>query len=122
MLSWFVAADEVDIALTMKQPIRLTQMQCHADLIPRACIDAAVDMRLVRKYFTDDAWEAVEAVLTAKAKSKLYTCGFCNHKLGKQSVACDSCLKWYDFKCVALKTAPKASRWFCRDCRSLYSS
>lgn len=50
---------------------KITQVQCHAELLPFACNDDAVDMRLVSKYFTDDDWQAVEVVL--KAKVYLFT-------------------------------------------------
>ena|SRR6218665_3911295 len=122
VLSWFVNYDEVEKALKERQRIEEHHVQCHPDLVPSASIDDVVDVKTVRKFFTPDAWRAVENVLKAKAKCKIFTCGICFNKLGKQSVCCDSCLKWFDFKCVALKAAPKVVHWYCRGCRSLCSS
>lgn len=39
-------------------------------------------------------------------------------------IACDSpacAITWYHFKCVGLKKAPKASKWFCDSCRAQQS-
>ncbi len=108
MLSWFVAADEVDKALKARERIEEHQVECHPELVPSACIDDLVDIKLVRKYFTADAWTAVENVVKAKAKSKIYTCGICMHKLGKQSIGCDGCLKWFDFKMCCAESSTKS--------------
>lgn len=122
MLSWLVAATDVESALKKQRKIDEDQVQCRPELVPSACIDEEVDMRLIRQYFADRAWQAVEVIMNVKAKSDVYKCGACRNKLGVQSVGCDSFLRWFDFKCVALKAAPKASRWFCRGCQALYSS
>lgn len=122
MLSWFVAATEVESALKKEYKIDEDQVQCRPELVPSACIEEEVDMPLVRHYFTDRAWQAVEVVMSAKSNSDVHTCGACRHTLGVQSVGCDCCLRWFDFKCVGLKAAPKASRWFCRGCRASFTS
>lgn len=122
MLSWFVAPDEVETALKNREKLKPYQVQCHPDSVPSACIDDAVDMSLVKKFFTAEAWRVVEVVMKAKADSNIYSCGICSHTLGSESISCDTCLKWFDFKCVGIKTSPKALHWFCRDCRSLYAT
>lgn len=122
MLSWFVAREDLQAATKRVRKITEDQVQSNPDLVPSACIDETVDMRAVRKFFTDSAWQVVEAVLTTKSLDNVYTCGSCLNALGAQSVSCDGCLLWFDFKCVALKAAPKASRWFCLECRSISNS
>ena len=52
MLSWFVGFEEVETALKTKKRIEENQVECHPDLVPSACMEDAVDMKLVRKYFT----------------------------------------------------------------------
>ena len=56
------------------------------DLVLMACINNVVEVKCIRKYFTVDAWKSVHRVVTAEAKNKVYSCGVCDHKLGKQSV------------------------------------
>jgi hypothetical protein len=129
MLLWLVTVEAVEKALKMKERIdrfylvfQEHQVECHPDLVTMACIDDTVDMKLVKKYLTVDAWKAVESVMKAKTRSKIYSCGVCKHKLGKQSISCDGCLNWFDFKCVGLNAAPKANHWFYRDCRAMYAT
>lgn len=77
-------------------------MECHPELVLSACIDDVGDVKSVRKLLTP---VAAENVLKANTKCKIFPCSTCLNELGKQSVCCDSCLKWFDFKCVALKEA-----------------
>lgn len=63
MLSWFLSTEDVEPALKLQRKLIVDQVQRHPDLVPSACIDDKVEIIAVRKYFTENAWQAVEAIL-----------------------------------------------------------
>lgn len=72
---------------------------------------------LSTQMFTQNAWAMVEDVYKQKVKKMNWICSVCYHHLNDaQSIACDSCLLWYHFKCCGVTKQPKTTTWFCRKC------
>lgn len=78
--------------------------------------DENVDVNLVRRFFSDDAWEAVKMVIDAKNQES-WSCNECNSNLeDHDSVMCDYCLTWSHLPCVGMQKKPKTKLWKCRVC------
>jgi hypothetical protein len=119
MLSWFVDKELSSAVLSMngKQLIEEERVEVRPENLPDAILDDNVDVHLIRKYFTNDAWLLVKDVVARKQNNPIYTCKTCQHDLHQSpSIVCDHCLSWFHMKCVGLKQKPKARHWFCRSC------
>jgi len=78
-------------------------------------LDENVDVKLIRRFFSHNAWLLVEEVVALKKKKKVYLCKYCSQDADDlPSLACDHYLSWFHMKCLGLKKEPKY--WFCRDC------
>ena len=62
-------------------------------------------------FFTHDAWLVIEDMMKRK-KENVWVCKSCQHDLGEESIAYESCLH-YHFHCVRLIKKPKVKNWFC---------
>ena len=67
MLRWFVDDDLVELALN-GELIEEEFVECRPEVVPNAVLDENVDVFLVRKYFTNDAWLLVTDVPERKRK------------------------------------------------------
>ena len=101
--------------------IQEDSVECRPEKVSASILDENVDIHLVRKYFSQDAWLVLQDVLKHK-KKMTWVCSICQHDLhGKTSgpsVCCESCLSWFHFQCVGLVKLPKARNWFCRSCHA----
>ena len=72
------------------------EVERRPEMIPNAIVNENVDVFLVQKYFTSDAWLVVEDVMKRKSKTLVWICQVCQQDLHTQlSIICDSCLTWY---------------------------
>ncbi|XP_065895227.1 uncharacterized protein [Dysidea avara] len=118
ILNWFVDKEVIDAT---KKGILIEEedVECRTELVPNSVLDENVDVCLVRKYFSTDAWMIVEDIIRQKKKKTVWICSVCQHDLhSDQSVLCDSCLTWFHFRCVGLSKLPKKKHWFCRQCHA----
>ena len=96
------------------------QVEVRPELLPDAVLDENVDISLIHKFFTSDAWLLASDVVARRKLNPVYLCKICSHDVHESaSVACDHCLCWFHLKCVGLKKEPKQKFWFCRTCYSL---
>ena len=72
MLLWFVDKKVAEMALKQAVLIEEEHVECRPERITDAVVDENVDVHLIRKYFTYDAWLLVEQVL--KRKQEKMTC------------------------------------------------
>lgn len=87
------------------------------DDVPCSILNDDIDLNLVKKHFTDDAWLAVNDIFETKFELGWY-CQSCRDCLTTgPSVGCDDCLNWFHQKCANLKTIPKTAVWFCTTCK-----
>ena len=117
MLRWFV---EEDVAITAMQRnilIEEDDVEARPECVPMKCLDENDCVNMVKKYFTIDAWMAVQNVMEVMQARRNWDCAACSQLLSaSESVACESCLDWFHLKCVGLKKAPKKKNWFYRSC------
>ena len=120
MLKWFVDAEVAAGAIGHpRKLIEEEHVEVRPERLPDAVLDENVDVNLIRKFFTQDAWLAVMDVVGQKRSKPVYVCKVCYHDLHKESsIVCELCLSWHHLKCVGLKQAPKSKNWYCRGCHS----
>jgi len=119
MLSWFVDDEKVMNTMCDNILIEEEDVETRPECVPMKCLDENVCMSRVRRYFTNDAWELVENVITTMNKRQLWLCSSCSEELDtSDSIVCESCLEWYHLRCVGLTKPPKKRQWFCRGCYS----
>ena len=115
MLRWFV--DEAILQAALKGQLIEEDVECRPEKVSNALLDENVDVYLVRKYFSQEAWMIVEDVLRRKRECPVWICSLCCQDLHCQpSIICECCLEWYHFRCVGLSGQPKKKNWFCRSC------
>ena len=97
----------------------MAQKYTDPERLPDAVLDENVDVNLIRKFFTHDAWLVVMDVVGQKRSKAVYVCKHCYHDLDEElSIIFDHCLSWHHLKCVGLKQPPKSKNWYCRVCHS----
>ena len=67
MLLWFVSKSEINSALAGSL-IEEEEVECRPEKISNAVLDENVDINLIRRFFTEDAWKVVEDVIMLKAR------------------------------------------------------
>ena len=91
-------------------------VECRPEKVTNAIIDDNVDIHLVRRYFSNDAWMVLQDLVERKKEQDTWSCKSCCHDLEGQSIICESCLEWFHFHCVGLVQQPKSKNWYCRQC------
>ena len=120
MLEWFVEARVAESALKGKL-IEEEEVETRPEHVSASCLDENACLRNVQKYFTNDGWKAVLHLVEAVKRETVWYCGRCTNVIDDEeedSIVCKSCLVWFHFRCIGLKKAPKATKWFCRQCNS----
>lgn len=123
MLRWFVSEKLADQVLKdNKQLIDEEDVELRPEKLPDGVGDENVDIHLIRKFFTNDAWLVLYQATEMKRQNQLYVCNVCFQDLDKApSIVCDHCLEWNHSHCLGLKRAPKRRYWFCRRCHDMNS-
>lgn len=117
ILSWLVEKNVAEKAMKNDILIEENDVECRPERVPDSIADENVDIFLVRRMFTQDAWAIVEDMYKLKTKKMNWMCSICYHDLPEdQSIVCDSCLLWHHFKCCGITKRPKTKTWFCRRC------
>ena len=122
MLKWFVEARAAELVLKGKL-IDEEDIETRPECVSASCLDENVCIRNIQKYFTNDGWKALLHLVEAVKNESVvvWCCGRCTNVINDEeenSVVCESCLVWFHFSCTSLRKAPKASKWFCRQCHS----
>ena len=124
LLSWFVGADEALEAI-MGRKITEDLVETIPENDNNACIDESVCIQSIKRFFTEDAWQMVLAILKIKQQGCTYFCPVCQLEINDctdDSIHCNSCLSWLHFHCAGLKKSPKKKQWFCHACTYIASS
>ena len=91
MLQWFVEKKIALAALDGKQIIE--QNEISPEKITDAVLDKNIDIHLIQKYFSRDAWQTVIGAVKLKIAICFFTCKCCNHDADESpSVLCELCL------------------------------
>ena len=78
VLSWFVDKDIACQAIKSGGIIEEEEVECRPEKIPHSSLDENVDIGLVRKYFSYDAWLVIEGVIQQKKQKMVWACTTCN--------------------------------------------
>ena len=52
------------------------KVECIPERLPNAIVDDSVDVHLVRRYFTSDAWMVVQDVVQKQKECTIWTCRY----------------------------------------------
>ena len=79
MLRWFVDNEIMKAAIKNSKTFLIEELSVEArpEKIPDAVLDENVDIHIIRKYFTQDAWLLLEDVVQQKQKSQSFICRSC---------------------------------------------
>lgn len=117
MLQWFVLPVIAEKCLSGGEIITEEFVECRPEKVPNSCLDENVDIFLIKKHFTFDAWQVILQIVESKKENKDWFCTICSHDLQERtSILCDCCLCWFHLSCVGLKNVLKRKEWFCRFC------
>ena len=108
ILSWFVDSSVAAGAIDGKI-IEEDEVEVRPEKITASCLDENVCLDSTRKYYSQDAWLAVEDVVEALRGNPVYYCGRCTCPIKDEtqsSIICDGCLCWFHFQCLNLKQPP----------------
>ncbi len=95
MLQWFVSEDVPETTKKSRKYLFEEDVEVLPDLLPDAAIDENVNIHLIRKFFTKDAWMLIAEVVKQKQKNPVFSCKSCNHDLDEfPYISCDHCLSW----------------------------
>lgn len=120
ILLWFLAAEVVNAALAGKL-VQKEDILASQIIPPASSLDDNVCIDSCRKYFSNDAWEVIQARADEMEVNPVWYCGRCHTAIDDEeqsSIVCECCLCWFHFNCANLKNCPKSKSWFCRDCTS----
>ena len=78
MLSWFVEHSIAKQALTGTL-IEEEDIECRPERVTNAVIDENVDIYIVRRFFTHDAWKLIEDLQLSKRNINQWPCKSCEH-------------------------------------------
>ena len=93
MLQWFVEKKIALAVLDGKQMIEQNEVQISPEKITDAVLDKNIDIHLIRKYFSRDAWKTVTGAVKQKMANCFFTCKCSNHDADESpSVLCELCL------------------------------
>lgn len=120
MLGWFVDKCILNSAMKSDDLIDEDQVECRPEKVPCSVLDEAVEISIIRSFFTNDAWMVVTDVIQRNKEVDVWICALCEKDLadGTAAIICDSCLLWYHCTCVYVKQMPKKKMWFCKTCYS----
>ena len=116
ILSWLVPNDAVQLAL---QGILIEKdvLELRPSYLPACLLDENVELQLVQRYFTSEAWVAVSNAIGAMSGVVTYYCKICDMDTkDDECIVCDACLCWMHMSCTGLSKAPKKRKWFCKTC------
>ena len=117
ILEWFVSSAVTEKCLTNGEMITKELVESRPEIVPNSCIDQNVDIFLIKKHLTFEAWQVILQIVERKKEDEDWFCTICSHDLQeKTSILCDCCLSWFHINCVGLSNVPKQKEWFCRFC------
>lgn len=79
---------------------------------------ASVDLSLIREHLNDATFQKVLDCVKEKTDRNLFQCEECTEMDDGsfKMIECESCLGWFHYHCVSLRTAAKPEKWFCSNC------
>jgi hypothetical protein len=115
MLCWFVDGSVCENAL-QGELIPEEEVEVRPNNVSVACLDKAVCVDSLQRYFTSDAWKLVRNVIDQKRKQNVFACPICSKNANESAIICECCLQWFHKQCCGLNKKPKVKDWFCSQC------
>lgn len=117
-MSWLVGQDLAKKAVAMKIEVEEVDIECLPEKVSDGVLSDQVELAVVRRYLTQDAWLLVQDVMKQKQEKFGRKYGACSAAFldGENSICCDSCLLCQHFSCASIVKKPKTKNWFCRMC------
>ena len=117
ILGWLVNDSVTEAVMSGHRLIGEEEVEQDPEEVGCSVRDKHVDINIVRRFFDDDAWTAVDHVYHQCLISS-WRCSRCTVILEDDgSICCDSCLNWMHMKCAKLKKSPRTRFWFCSNCK-----
>ena len=118
ILSLFIGEEKACDVVRKKTKVELAEIpKVTIKDLDAVVLDDSVDIKLVRPYFTENAWERVCKLVGRKRKRPEWKCSLCEHSLDGECISCDKCLQWQHLSCADLNCKPKAPFWYCKKCK-----
>lgn len=122
VLSWLVPASRVKNIIDNTEQISLQDLAetTYATLYDGLVNLKPVQLKKIKKFFTENAFLKLENLIGDKRKFDSFTCGACKLGLGHANeihIMCETCLLWFHLSmdCASCTKAPKAS-YICQNC------
>lgn len=114
ILEYIFSCTNLDVSIITKTRIKKKDVtgltvECLKDPI------ISCNMKIIKKYFTPAAFDFI-CDLVYKKKSQLKTCKLCSSNIVRESICCEQCLYWFEWRCVGLIKKPSGN-WFCNGCK-----
>ena len=117
ILGWLVSPVILPAVIKGEQLVEITDLLPWHQMPNKVSDKENVTLEKVIRYFTKEAWIAVNKSVKQLKENGMWLCKGCSTELsGAFAICCDCCLEWYDRKCAGLKMQPKSKLWFCRSC------
>ena len=95
MLKWLVDDEVLESALNGVL-IEEESVECRPKVMRNAVLDENIDIFLIWKYFTNDAWLLATDMLERKKEVPVWICRVCKHDFHSEaSIICELSLTWY---------------------------
>lgn len=118
ILNWFVNPDVTLSAINDGKIIEPSVITKGPINISSAALEQDADLDRTERFFSTRAWRKISNLINLRRKHG-YECFVCRKKLkdGDNTIRCDGCLQWGHFDCAGVKKKPKATFWYCSQCR-----
>ncbi|CAG2206462.1 unnamed protein product [Mytilus edulis] len=77
VLEWFVGKEIAKSAVDDGLVIEEEHVETRPEMVSTLCLDKLVNIRLIEKYCTKEAWKSIESIYCIKDELNLYICNFC---------------------------------------------
>ena len=117
ILQWFLNDSVSEDVFHGRQLIGEEEIEQDPEAVGCSVRDNHVDLNIMRRFFDEDAWCAVNHVYQ-QCQSVAWRCTTCSGILEDDgSICCDGCLSWIHMKCTKLKKMQRSWFCFCTNCQ-----
>ena len=110
ILEWFVGKDYTTKAIKDNFIISEELVEQRPELVFSSCLNSLVNIEIIRKRCTTEAWKAIEMVYGEKRRNPIHIYETCtlDADTKEASVMCSSCLEWQHLVMRKTETLPKS--------------
>lgn len=97
-----------------QQLIGIEDLNLSNKIIQRLSNTDMFSIKIIRAYFSAEAYEKIEHLIEAFIKNDNWQCGQCKNVLEGENVLCECCLDWFHCICVNFKNE---ENFVCLECK-----